>query len=325
MSRVTVKDIAEKFMWEVVCGKGEALQRPVTLADTNRPGLELAGYFPGTQVKRLVVLGDKEIGYIQAEMDEISQRRAFEYLTGPKTPAIVVTNSNPCPEILKEIAQRKNFPICTSDQKTSHVIVNVTNYLDEMLAQSVILHGELVRVYGVGVLITGKSGTGKSEIVLELIQRGHQLVADDRVDCYRIHNQLIGRPTPMIEGFMELRGVGIIDVEKMYGVASITHQTNIDLEIVLEPFRTTSDYDRVGIEEKEYSEILGIRILKMRIPVSAGRPMSTIIETAVTNYLLLIQGTDSAKEFEERVLAEIAHNRDEDLKEKKKNLKSMLG
>ena len=96
--------------------------------------------------------------------------------------------------------------------------------------------------------------------MLELIQRGHQLVADDRVDCYRIHNQLIGRPTPMIEGFMELRGVGIIDVEKMYGVASITHQTNIDLEIVLEPFRNTSDYDRVGIEEKEYSEILGIRI-----------------------------------------------------------------
>lgn len=317
MSRVTVKDIVEKFMWEVVCGNAQALQRPVTLADTNRPGLELAGYFPGTQVKRLVVLGDKEIGYIQSEMDEISQRRAFEYLTGPKTPAIVITNHNPCPSILKEIAERKNFPICMSENKTSHVIVNVTNYLDEKLAKSVILHGELVRVYGVGVLITGKSGTGKSEIVLELIQRGHQLVADDRVDCYRIHNQLIGRPTPMIEGFMELRGVGIIAVEKMYGVASITHQTNIDLEIVLEPFRNTSDYDRVGIEEKEYSEILGIRILKMRIPVSAGRPMSTIIETAITNYLLLIQGTDSAKEFEERVLAEIAHNRDEELKENK--------
>lgn len=214
MSEVTVRDIAEKFAWEIVSGDAAALQRPVTLADTNRPGLELAGYFPGTQVKRLVVLGDKEIGYIESEMDEISQRRAFEYLTGPKTPAIVVTNGNPCPPILKEIAKRKNFPICMADNKTSHVIVNVTNYLDELLAESVILHGELIRLYGVGVLITGKSGTGKSEIVLELIQRGHQLVADDRVDIYRIHNQLVGRPTPMIEGFMELRGVGIIDVKK---------------------------------------------------------------------------------------------------------------
>ena len=139
MSEVTVRDIAEKFAWEIVSGDAAALQRPVTLADTNRPGLELAGYFPGTQVKRLVVLGDKEIGYIESEMDEISQRRAFEYLTGPKTPAIVVTNGNPCPPILKEIAKRKNFPICMADNKTSHVIVNVTNYLDELLAESVIL------------------------------------------------------------------------------------------------------------------------------------------------------------------------------------------
>ena len=111
---------------------------------------------------------------------------------------------------------------------------------------------------------------------------------------------------------MELRGVGIIDVEKMYGIASITKQTNIDLMITLESFRSTSDYDRVGIEEKTYQEILGIKILEMRIPVSAGRPMATIIETAVMNYLLLIQGTDSAKEFEERVLKEIAKNRDEE-------------
>lgn len=312
MSKVVVKDIVEKFMWNVITGNAQALQRPLTQVDTNRPGLELAGYFPGTQVKRLVVLGDKEIGYIHSEMDEISQRRAFEYLTGPKTPAILITNGNACPEVLKEIANRKNFPVFSSEEKTSHVIVNITNYLDERLAKSMILHGELVRVHGVGVLITGKSGMGKSEIVLELIQRGHQLVADDRVDCFRIHNQLIGRPTPMIEGFMELRGVGIIDVEKMYGIASITKQTNIDLMITLESFRSTSDYDRVGIEEKTYQEILGIKILEMRIPVSAGRPMATIIETAVMNHLLLIQGTDSAKEFEERVLKEIAKNRDEE-------------
>lgn len=245
-------------------------------------------------------------------MDEVSQRRSFEWLTSNRTPAIIVTNGQPCPPILEEIAIRKNFPILSSPSKTGYVTVSVTNYLDEMLAKSIILHGELVQVYGVGVLITGSSGMGKSEIVLELIRRGHQLVADDRADIYHIHNQLIGKSVSMIEGFMELRGIGIIDVKRMYGVSSIADQCAIDFIVHLEPFNAATDYDRVGIEDKEYEEILGVRVLKMRIPVTSGRPMSTIIETAVTNYLLLKEGFDSAKEFEERVLQEIAHNQEED-------------
>ena len=150
---------------------------------------------------------------------------------------------------------------------------------------------------------------GKSEIVLELIKRGHQLVADDRVDCYRIHNTLIGRSTPMIEGFMELRGVGIIDIQKMYGVTSIARQTEIQFQITLGRFDSHNSYDRVGIEEKKYTEILGIQLMDVEIPVSEGRPMATIIETTVTNFLLLKEGINSAKEFEERVLREIARNR----------------
>ena len=201
-------------MWTIVCGDSNSLNRPLTLADTNRPGLELAGYFPDTQTKRLVVLGDKEIGYIVEQMDEISQRRSFEFLTGEKTPCIVIAHGHECPPILKEIAQRKNFPVFKTEHQTSHAIVSITNYLDECLAESVIIHGELVRVFGVGVLITGRSGMGKSEIALELIKRGHQLVGDDRIDCYKIHDELVGRTTPMLEGFMELRGVGIINVSR---------------------------------------------------------------------------------------------------------------
>ena len=271
MAKVIVRDLAKKFMWTIVTGDSDSLNRPLTLADTNRPGLELAGYFPDTQTKRLVVLGDKEIGYIEEQMDEISQRRSFEFLTGDNTPCIVVAHGHECPPVLKEIAQRKNFPVFKTEHQTSHAIVSITNYLDECLAESVIIHGELVRVFGVGVLITGRSGMGKSEIALELI-----------------------------------------NVSRMYGVGAVAHETQIEFQIDLEPFNDSYEYDRVGIEEKEYNEILGIKILKMTIPVSQGRPMSSVIETAVTNFLLLKDGLDSAKEFEERVLAQISENKKEE-------------
>lgn len=312
MSDVTVRDLVRRFDWSLVAGNDAALKRTIDDAETTRPGLELAGFFPKKQSRRLIILGDTELDFINENMDEVSQRRAFEWLTAPRTPAIIVTNDQECPPILQEIAIRKNFPVLSSPHKTGHVIVSVTNYLDEMLAKSIIMHGELVQIYGVGVLITGSSGMGKSEIVLELIRRGHQLVADDRVDIFHIHNQLIGKAVRMIEGFMELRGVGIIDVKRMYGVSSIADSCDIDFIVHLEPFTAGTDYDRVGIEEKEYEEILGVKVLKMRIPVTYGRPMSTIIETAVTNYLLLREGFDSAKEFEERVLQEIARNQDKE-------------
>lgn len=309
MSRAIMKNLVEKFRLDLVTGNGKALDRPLTLPDINRPGLELTGYYTDTARKRLVILGAKEIGYINDVMDEVAQRRAFEFLTASMTPGIVITNGNPCPPILMEIANRKNFPVCTSSEKTTYVVNNITNYLDELLAKSVIVHGELVQIYGVGVLLCGKSGMGKSEIVLELIKRGHQLVADDRVDIYRIHNTLVGRATPMIEGFMELRGVGIIDVMKMFGVTSVAQQTEINFQITLSRFGETDVFDRVGIEERKYTEILGIPLMDVEIPVSEGRPMATIIETTVTNWLLLREGINSAKEFEERVLREIAYNK----------------
>lgn len=312
MSEVKIGNLVKKFDWEVVCGDKQSLSRPIVLADTNRPGLELAGYFTDSQSKRLVVLGDKEMGYIEEEMDEVSQRRSFEFLTNEKTPGIIITHGHRCPEILKEIAIRKQFPVFCTKTKTTQAIVSITNYLDEQLAPCEVVHGELMRIFGVGVMITGSSGMGKSEIALELIKRGHQLVADDRIDCYCIHDQLVGKTPHMLEGFMELRGVGIINVVRMFGIASFATSTQIQFQIALEPFDDTQEYDRVGIEEKEYTEILGVKILKLRIPISMGRPMSTIIESAVTNFLLLQKGLDSAKEFEERVLEEISKNKGED-------------
>lgn len=312
MSDVCVKDLVTTLGWKQIAGNEESLKRPIYLADINRPGLELSGYFDYGQKKRLVVIGNKETHYITNKMDEVAQRRSFEFITSDITPAIVITNNNECPEILVEVANRKDFPVFVAPGTTTETSIQIMNVLDEKLAPSTILHGELLRVHGIGVMITGDSGMGKSEIALGLIQRGHQLIADDRIDCYKIHNKLIGRTGQLIEGFMELRGVGIINVGRMYGVGAFAKECEISLKIELVPFDDTIDYDRVGIEEKEYVDILGVKVLKLQIPVSMGRPMATIIETAVYHYMLLRDGKDGAKEIENKVLAAIEEKRGEE-------------
>ena len=203
------------------------------------------------------------------------------------------------------------FPVFRCEEKTNHTIVNIISWLDEKLARSVSVHGELLMIYGIGVLICGESGMGKSEIALELIRRGHQLIADDRVDCSRIHNRIVGKSPQLLEGMLELRGVGVINISRMYGVGAVGRKANIDFQINLEPFDPRANYDRVGIEEKQCVNILDVAIPKITIPVREGRSMGVIIESAVTNYLLAKNGLDSAKEFEKRVLEFIEKNKEE--------------
>ena len=211
-----------------------------------------------------MILGDKEIAYI-ATMSEQSQKRSFDFLTGEETPAIVITRGHECPQILRECALEKNFPVFCCEEKTNHTIVNIITWLDERLAKSVSVHGELLIIYGTGVMICGESGMGKSEIALELIKRGHQLVADDRVDCYRIHNHLVGRSPQLLEGMLELRGVGVINIARMYGVGAVAHKANVDIQITLEEFDPRANYDRVGIEEKKNVSILDVEVPKITI------------------------------------------------------------
>ena len=308
--KVTVKEFADYFQFEQLTGDEQSLRRSIELTDTNRPGLELAGFFDYSQAKRLVILGDKEIAYI-ATMSEQSQKRSFDFLTGEETPAIVITRGHECPQILRECALEKNFPVFCCEEKTNHTIVNIITWLDERLAKSVSVHGELLIIYGTGVMICGESGMGKSEIALELIKRGHQLVADDRVDCYRIHNHLVGRSPQLLEGMLELRGVGVINIARMYGVGAVAHKANVDIQITLEEFDPRANYDRVGIEEKKNVSILDVEVPKITIPVREGRSMGVIIESAVTNYMLAKDGLDSAKEFEQRLLEFIEKNKEE--------------
>jgi HPr kinase/phosphorylase len=308
ITSVSVKALVEAFDFEQITGDEESLNRQIVMADTNRPGLELAGFFENSQVKRLVVLGDKEIAYIST-MSVQKQRRAFDFITNEITPAIIITKGHKCPDVLKRCAKRKNFPVLSSESATTRLIVDLVAFLDEKLASSQCLHGGLLSIYGKGVLIRGESGMGKSEIALELIKRGHLLVADDRVDCYRIHNKIVGKAPELLSGMLEIRGIGIINVARMFGVSSVLPKTQVDFQVNLEMWKPDQDYDRVGIEEKKHKNILGVDIPKIVVPVREGRSMAVIIESAVTNYMLSEMGMDSAKEFEQRVLDYIEKNK----------------
>ncbi len=307
---VKVRTLVENFDFIQITGDDASLERPIVIADTNRPGLELAGYFENSQQKRLVILGDKEIAYI-ATMSVHKQRKSFDFITNEQTPAIIVTKGHKCPDVLKRYAKRKNFPIFLSSSPTYRLIVDIVAFLDEQLATSMCIHGGLLSIYGKGVLIRGESGMGKSEIALELIKRGHLLVADDRVDCYRIHNKIVGKAPELLREMLEIRGIGVINVSRMFGVSSVLTKAEINFQVNLEPWKADQDYDRVGIEEKKHENILGIDIPKIVVPVREGRSMAVIIESAVTNYMLSVMGMDSAKEFEQRVLDYIEKNKNE--------------
>ena len=307
---VKVRTLVENFDFIQITGDDASLERPIVIADTNRPGLELAGYFENSQQKRLVILGDKEIAYI-ATMSVHKQRKSFDFITNEQTPAIIVTKGHKCPDVLKRYAKRKNFPIFLSSSPTYRLIVDIVAFLDEQLATSMCIHGGLLSIYGKGVLIRGESGMGKSEIALELIKRGHLLVADDRVDCYRIHNKIVGKAPELLREMLEIRGIGVINVSRMFGVSSVLPKAEINFQVNLEPWKADQDYDRVGIEEKKHENVLGIDIPKIVVPVREGRSMAVIIESAVTNYMLSVMGMDSAKEFEQRVLDYIEKNKNE--------------
>lgn len=306
--KITVRELKERFGYEQITGSDDALNREIKVPDANRPGLELTGYYLHSQRERVVVLGNKEMGYIRG-MSHEAQYSSFEFLTQDETPCIILARNAICPLRLKEIAQRKNFPVLICKDTTSRAIVEIVTYLDAKLAPVKTLHGVFVQIYGKGVLLTGDSGMGKSEIALELIKKGHLLIADDRVDCSLIHKEIIGQAPDILKQMLEIRGVGIINVSKMFGVSSILDKSRIDLNIHIEQWSPDKQYDRIGIENKKYVDILGVQIPKLVIPVKEGRSMGVIIESAVTNYLLSSVGQDSAKEFEERVLRFIEKNK----------------
>ncbi len=299
---VTVRDIWEYFGYRQIYGNDDSLNREIKDANTNRPGLELSGYLDEHVNKRIVVIGEKEMNYIHT-MSEEAQRTVFDYLTGDQIPMILISRDMTCPPILGEIAYQKNFPVFTSYAPTNSLIVEIVSFLEEFFAPIESIHGVLLQVFGRGVLIRGESGLGKSEIALELIKRGHILVADDRVDIYRIHNSIVGEAPEILRNLLEIRGVGIINVTSMFGIASTTEKSEIDYVIDLQKWSSEAEYDRLNLDHaKQVETFFGVDVPKMTLPVSEGRSIAVVIEAAVTSQILRGRGIDPSSELEERVL-----------------------
>ncbi len=296
-----VSDLVKLFGYKQITGDETALNREITDVNVNRPGFELAGIFAKETTDRIVIIGEKEHNFIQT-MDEKSQRTSFEYLTQDRIPTIIIAHSMPCPSILEEIATRRNFPILTSTYQTGTVIVDVISFLEEYFAAVSSVHGVLMQVYGHGVLLEGESGIGKSEIALELLKKGHVFVADDRVDCYRLHNKIYGEAPEILKNMLELRGIGLIDVEKIFGVTSLKDSVSIELIIRLVRWEADDSFDRLGLDSQQQKGIFGVNLPRLVIPVREGRNMADIVEAAVANYLLRQKGIDTFQEFDNRLI-----------------------
>ncbi len=303
---VLVKVLIERYPGLTqVTGDEKSLEREILVPEINRPGFELAGFFQHSDFRRAVVFGEKEMAFID-QMSEEDQRTRFNCLLDDLTPVIVIAKNYQCPPILKEIADKKNFPIMLTAQATGRFSVDLSAFLDEKLAPETLMHGVFLNIYGKGVIIKGDSGIGKSEIALELVKRGHLLVADDAVELYQIGQQIIGKSPAVLQNLLEIRGIGVIDVAKMFGVGAVLEKDQVDMIIQLERWVPSKEYTRIGIEDKQVVEtILGVDVDKLVIPVTGGRSMSVVIEAAVMNKRLKELGYDSSREFVNRILANI--------------------
>ncbi len=297
--KVTVRKIMEFFSLEQLTGNKSALDRWTVVPDINRPGFELCGFFKPTEPRRIVVIGNKETQFIQ-QMSEKDQRERYPMLTDGLTPCIIITKNNALPPILKEIADANNFPVLRTSMETFRLVTDIITYLDEKLAPEATMSGVLMNVYGSGVLLTGESGMGKSETALDLIRDHQVLIADDRVDVQHIHNKVIGHAPDIIKGLLEIRGIGIIDVEKMFGASALGDSVEIELVIKLVPYERNAEYNRIGDETMRYTKILDVLVPTFVIPITAGRNVSVLVESAVTNFRLQKAGFSSSEEIRNR-------------------------
>lgn len=290
---------------ECVAGK------KITVSDVYRPGLELSGYFDFYPADRVQLLGRTEISYA-ARLDHDLRRKVFEKICQKETPCLLVSRNLPVPAELKEAAEAAGTPILISNDTTTYLMSMITQYLAVKLAERSSVHGVLVEVFGMGVLLTGKSGVGKSETALALVQHGHRLIADDRVDVYqRDHETVVGEAPRILKHLMEIRGIGIIDVLKLFGIGAIKDETEISLVINLTNWDSKANYDRLGFQENTRI-ICGIAVPQVTIPVKVGRNMENIVEVAVMNFRAKAMGFDAAKTFDENLTSLIAENTEEE-------------
>ena len=277
---VSVKKLIDDFNLEVLVEGRDDIN--VSVNDINRPGLQLAGFYNYFAPERIQVIGKAEWSFLDDMQRDLRKKRVKKYFTFDIKCLVITRGLEPHEEFIKE-AQKHKVWVLRTKLVTTQFISKTTIYLADKLAPETRLHGVLVDVSGIGILITGESGIGKSETALELIKRGHRLVTDDAVDIKEIDGQLIGRSPKITIGMLEVRGIGIIDVTTLYGLSSVVQEKEIKLVMHFEHWKDDNDYDRLGIDN-EYMNILGIDVKKLTVPVRPGRNIAVIIEAAAVNY-----------------------------------------
>ncbi len=303
MERVTVSQLLDRLAGPLdltlVTGATESAA-DITVADVSRPGLLLTGFEAGFQSDRVQLLGDGELAYLDS-LEEAERRRALDKLCVASVPCVVVAGGRGVPPELREIAQACGIPVLASALPSERLVRDLTVLLDDLLAPSATVHGTMVDVYGVGLLFTGKSGIGKSECGLDLVEHGHRLVADDVVHVVRTpQGHLVGSGNELLRNYMEIRGVGIIDVRSMYGIRAIRQRKRVEVQVQLVQWSDLDDYERLGLEE-EKSEILGVEIPLVTLPLVTGKNITVVSETIALNYLLKLRGVHPARELDSRL------------------------
>ena len=305
MSKVEMKKIVEKMNLRNLTPDIDLSGRCVEVPDINRPALQLTGFFDHFDAERVQIIGYVEYTFLE-KMPEERKKEVYAELLSYKIPCIIFCrNLQPEPALLEK-ANEMEIPIFSTDKKTSSFTAELIRWLNVQLAPCISIHGVLVDVYGVSVLIMGESGIGKSESALELIKRGHRLVSDDVVEIHKVSDDtLVGTAPDITRHFIELRGIGIVDVKTLFGVLSVRETQNIDLVITLEDWNRDKDYDRLGLDE-EYTEFLGNKVVCHQLPIRPGRNLAIIVETAAINHRQKQMGYNAAQELYKRVQQNLA-------------------
>lgn len=294
-----LSDLVEEFNMEILTKAPNYTTQTVTISDVNRPALQLVGFYKYFEPMRLQILGKAEMVFLQAMMQE-KRRAVLESLLRCEIPALIIArNMEAFPELI-ELAEKHGRTLLRIDKTTVDATSEIIDYLNKKLAPQITRHGVLMNINGQGVLLLGDSGIGKSETAIELLKRGHRLVADDAVEIRRVSTSLYGTAPQIIQHYMEIRGVGVVDVQQLFGMGAVQFDTEIDLVIQLEQWQDGKFYDRLGLGEETY-EMLGVKLPYMTIPVRPGRNLAGIVEIATMKNRQMKYGYNPARDFVSRL------------------------
>ena len=293
------KDTFEEFNFNVLTSNLES-KLPITVPDLHRPAFALTGFMENYLHQRIQIIGETEILYLRS-LGIRKQKNALSRLFTTPPPCIVISKGLEVPKDLIPLAEESTVPVIRTPLSTTPFIHSLTSHLENVFAPRTMLHGSLVDVYGVGLLIMGKSGIGKSEIALDLVERGHRLVADDVVEITRHGDVLIGRGQAHLRHFMEIRGLGIINVMDVFGIRAARIQKRIEVVVQLEVWDPNKDWDRIGLDE-HYTDFLGIKVRQLIIPVYPGKNITVISEAIALSHMLKVYGIDAAKRLDKQLV-----------------------